>query len=186
MNDTDNKSGESDGKYEEFVKLLTRNEAGIRRFLGSVLPVWADLDEVMQQTALVTWRKFDQFDSSTSFLKWACVVARYEAMAFARKMARDRLVFNESLLEIIADEATEELDLRKKEKDALERCLSDLDEKLRKFVILSYTPGVKVADLAEEAGTSAASFYMKLKRIRHKLMICIENKIKVAQEGETV
>ena len=110
-------------------------------------------------------------------MKWACVIARFEALAYRRKMARDRLVFREDVFDLMANEGLEELDERKPEELALEQCLAALPEKQRSFVELAYTPGVKVKEMAEEAGSTAAAFYMRLKRIRRQLMLCVEKKI---------
>ena len=111
------------------------------------------------------------------------VIARFEALAYRRKMARDRLVFREDVFDLMADEGAEELDSRREEHSALEDCLAAMPEKQRQFVTLAYTPGIKVKEMAEEAGSSAAAFYMRLKRLRHHLMSCVENKI--TQSGQT-
>jgi hypothetical protein len=37
---------------------------------------------------------------------------------------------------------------------------------------------VKVKELAEEAGSTAAAFYMRLKRLRGQLANCVESKVK--------
>ena len=169
-------------RYESFVALFARHEPDLRRFIRSLLPTSHDADEVLQQVAIVIWRKFDQYDPDTHFMKWACVIARFEALGYRRKMARDRLVFREDVLEIMADEGMEELDMRRVEHEALEACLLAMPEKQRQFLTLAYTPGVKVKELAAEAGASAASFYMRLKRLRHQLMHCMESKL---QPGET-
>ena len=171
-----------DSRYEVFVARFAHYEPDLRRFIRSLLPTWTDADEVLQQTAIVIWRKFDQYDPDTNFMKWACVIARFEALAYRRKMARDRLVFREDVLELMADEGIEEIDSRRLEHVALESCLLDLPEKQRKFITLAYTPGVKVKELAEEAGSTAAAFYMRLKRIRRQLMECVESKTQ--QPGE--
>lgn len=165
-----------DARYEVFVKLFAHNEAGLRRFVGSFLPSWGDVDEVVQRAAIAMWRKFDQFDPETHFMKWACVVTRFEALAYRRKAARDRLVFRDDMLELMAEEAAEEFDGRNAEHEALESCLLAMPEKQRKFVMLAYTPGVKITELAEEAGSTAAAFYMRLKRLRGQLMKCVEAK----------
>lgn len=166
-----------DERYETFVSRFAHYEPDLRRFLRSLLPTWTDTDEVLQQTAIVIWRKFDQYDPETNFMKWACVIARFEALAYRRKMARDRLVFREDVLELMAGEGVEEIDTRSREQEALEDCLLAMPEKQRQFLTLAYTPGVKVKELAGEAGSSAASFYMRLKRLRHRLMECIESKM---------
>ncbi|MEM9479914.1 MAG: sigma-70 family RNA polymerase sigma factor [Verrucomicrobiota bacterium] len=173
---TDENAAAQDDLYELFVQRFARHESDIRRFLRSLLPSWGDVDEVVQQTAIVIWRKFDQYDPETNFMKWACVIARFEALSHRRKMAKDRLVFSEDLLELMADEGAEELNERDKEHVALEACLEAMSEKQRNFLIVAYTPGVKVKELAEQAGSTAAAFYMRLKRLRHQLMKCIESK----------
>lgn len=180
MSDNKIEPDPSDDRYETFVALLAHHEPDLRRFIRSLLPSWTDADEVLQQTAIVAWRKFDQFDTNTNFMKWACVIARFESLAYRRKVARDRLVFREDVLELMADEGAEELGERSSEHSALETCLAKLPEKQRRFITLAYTPGVKVKKMAEEAGSSAASFYMRLKRLRHQLMECVEMKM---QEG---
>lgn len=169
-------SASENDNYELFVQRFAQHERDLRRFIRSLLPTWTDTDEVVQQTAIVLWRKFDQYDPETNFMKWACVVARFEALAYRRKMARDKLVFREDVLELMADEGAEEVDTRRTEHEALETCLAAMPEKQRQFVTLAYTPGIKVKELAAEAGSSSAAFYMRLKRLRHQLMECVETK----------
>ena len=175
---TDANSPDSeDARYEEFVRLFAHYEPDLRRFIRSLLPTAVDTDEVLQQTAIVIWRKFDQFDPETNFMKWACVISRFEALAYRRKMARDRLVFREDVMSLMADEGEEEIDRREAEHVALDECLANLSEKQRQFLILAYTPGVKVKELAEQAGSTAAAFYMRLKRLRRPLMECVKSKL---------
>lgn len=167
---------EEDARYEGFVAKFAHYEPDLRRFIRSLLPTWTDADEVLQQTAIVIWRKFEQYDPETNFMKWACVIARFEALAYRRKMARDRLVFREDVLDLMAEEGAEEVDHRRVEHDALQVCLGAMPEKQRQLITLAYTPGVKVKELAEEAGSTAAAFYMRIKRLRHQLMQCVESK----------
>lgn len=167
--------------YEAFVAVFTRNEADLRRFVRSLLPTWHDADEVMQQVGLVAWRKFDQFDPSTKFIRWACVIARFEVLTYRRKMARDRLVFREDLISVMAEESGEEEERRQAETEALEKCLKTLPDQQRKFVLLAYTPGISTKELAEKAGVKPGTFYMRLNRIRDALQQCIRKRI--VQEG---
>jgi len=163
--------------YETFVSILAHYEPDLRRFIRSLLPTHADTDEVLQRTAIAIWRKFDQFDLETNFMKWACVVARYEALSYRRSMARDRLVFRDDVFDLLAEEGAAEEEQRKAEETALESCLEELPSKQRQLVTLAYTQGVKVVDLAEEAGASPEAFYMRLSRIRRSLLHCIESKV---------
>ena len=168
---------DEDDRYESFVKVFALHEADLRRFIRSLLPTWTDVDEVVQQTAIVIWRKFSLYDPETQFMKWACVIARFEVLAYRRKMARDRLVFREDILELMADEGAEEFDARSDELDALASCMKKLSTKQQRLLTLAYTPGVKIKELAEEAGSTADAFYMRLNRLRHGLLQCVESKI---------
>ncbi|MBG88263.1 MAG: RNA polymerase subunit sigma-70 [Verrucomicrobiales bacterium] len=168
-------------QYETFVELFARYEGDLRAFVRSLLPTWYDADEVVQQVALVAWRKFDQFDPSTSFIKWACVIARFEALGYRRKLARDRLVFREDLMAKLAEEAAEETEERKSENAALEGCLKKLPAAQRELVTMAYTPGTTTKELANRAGVKPGSFYMRLNRIRKVLLDCVETTM--AQEG---
>ena len=180
MGKINSKSDSENSRYEVFVQRFAHHEPDLRRFIRSLLPSWTDTDEVLQQTAIVIWRKFEQYDQETNFMKWVCVIARFESLSYRRKMARDRHVFREDVVELMADEGLEELEDRQVEHEALQACLLELPEKQRQFVTLAYTPGVKVKDLAAEAGSTAAAFYMRLKRIRRQLMQCVESKTQSA------
>ncbi|MDA7901161.1 sigma-70 family RNA polymerase sigma factor [bacterium] len=167
-----------DVRYETYVAKFVHYEPDLRRFIRSLLPTWTDTDDVLQRTAIVIWKKFEMYDPETNFMKWACVIARFEALAYRRKMARDRLVFREDVMEMMAAEGIDEMPLRNPEREALEKCLGRMQEKQRQFILLAYTPGVKVKEMAAEAGSSGAAFYMRLKRLRHQLITCIEKTIK--------
>lgn len=166
--------------YEQFVTLFTRNEPALRAFTRSLLPSWDDAVEVMQNTSLVLWRKFDTFDQNTEFLKWAFVVARFEVLKYRRAIARDRHVFDEDLVNRLAEEAEEEIDSLEAERRALQSCLAKLPEQQQALVKSAYEPGTKIKDLAQQIGKSATALYKMLKRTRQLLLTCIEQT--VAQE----
>ncbi|MGK0237129.1 MAG: RNA polymerase sigma-70 factor (ECF subfamily) [Candidatus Pelagisphaera sp.] len=169
---------ESSDPYEHFVELFTQNEQTLRTFVRSLVPTWHDTDEIVQEVALVAWQKFEQFERGTSFLKWTCVIARFKALAYRRKFARERLAFNEALMDVMADESVKEAEQRKWEYDALEGCLQKLPEKQRKWVTLAHTPGTSSLEMAQEMGIKPGAFYMRLNRIRNTLQHCINNSLK--------
>lgn len=164
--------------YELFVELFTKNEASLRAFARSLMPTWQDADEVVQEVALVAWRKFDEFEEGTSFISWVCTIARFKALSYRRKLARDRLSFREELIELMADEGVAELDARNEEYDALEVCLKKLPPRQRDLVNIAYTPGLSVKTEAEKAGIKPGTLYMRLNRIRSILFDCIQVQIK--------
>ena len=72
-------------KHEEFMALFVRHETAIHSFLTSLLANLDDAEVVMQETGMAMWKKFDQFETGTSFRNWAFQIARFEAMNFRRK-----------------------------------------------------------------------------------------------------
>lgn len=170
-------------RYELFVTLFTRHEAGLRAFVRSLLPGWDAVDEVMQNTGLVLWRKFHDFDPDTEFMRWACVVARFEVLAWRRDKARDRHVFDPDLVDLLAAEAEDSWEALSRERRALERCLARLPESRRRLVIASYEPGVKIHEVAALAGKTATAFYKLLNRIRAALLDCVKSEIQSPDSG---
>ncbi len=172
-----------DDQYELFVTLFTRHERSLRAFVRSLVYSWDDADEVMQNTGLVLWRKFSDFDPETEFMRWACVVARFEVLAWRRDKARDRHVFDEDLIDLVAQEAADQQEALIEERRALEVCLKKLPDRLRRIVIASYEPGVKINQVAKEFGKTATAFYKTLNRARSSLLTCIETQVELEKGG---
>tara|TARA_B100001964_G_scaffold41795_1_gene46155 strand:+ start:919 stop:1470 length:552 start_codon:yes stop_codon:yes gene_type:complete len=164
-------------KYERFVMLFTHEEPALRAFVRSLLPGWHDVDEVMQQTGIVIWNKFDQYEEGTNFMRWACVIARFEVLKYRRSKARERLVFREDLWELLAEEATDSAEMLQKERQALDECMQKLPDTDRALIGAAYAHGTSIKEVAESAGHSATAFYKKLHRIRLGLLGCIQRQL---------
>ena len=169
---------ESNDRYELFLSRYTECEGRLRAYLWSMLPTWDGVDEVLQNASLVMWRKFDQFDPDTPFVKWATVICRFEALKYRRTKARDRHVFSDDLLQTMGSEAADEEDeLFRREKKALRECLGGVKESQRKMLLAAYSKGAKIKEVAEEAGKTPTSVYKMLNRLRDKLHDCITQKL---------
>lgn len=163
--------------YETFVRLFVTHEGRLRGFLRTLLTDWDDVDEVMQETSIIAWRKFSQFDVGTNFMAWVAAIARFEALKHRRKQSRDRLVFSEDIFEILADESLDEADTLTAHRSALGKCLEKLDERQKELLHLAYQPGVKIHEVAEKAGKSAQAFYKTIQRMRAMLLDCAEKQM---------
>src|SRR6476660_3661443 len=138
-------------QYEAFVRLFVTNEGRLRGFLRTLLRDWNDVDEVMQETSLIAWRKFSQFDVTTNFMAWAAAIARFEALKHLRKQSRDRLVFNDDILDLLAEESLEKVDTLENHRSALGKCLEKLDTRQKELLQLAYQPGVKFHEWPDRA-----------------------------------
>lgn len=163
--------------YEAFVRHFTRAEPGLRAFLRALLPSTEDMEEVLQDTSLVLWKKFDTFELGTNFHAWACVIARFEVLKYRRTKARDRHVFREDIIELLADEAEDAAENMERERTALRECLAKLKERERTLVLAVYTRGAAITEAAELTNRTVAAAYKALSRIRQALLKCIEREL---------
>ena len=169
-------------KHDQFLRLYVETEGSLRGFVRSLVPSLEDAKEVMQGTAAVLWRKFDQLDSPDNFRRWAFGVARFEALSYRRDKARDRHIFSEELVNQLATEADGEADCTALEEKALEKCINKLPEKNRILLQQAYSRGTKIDKMAERAGRTPMSLYKALHRIRIALADCIREDLKI-EEG---
>ena len=170
-------SAEPHNAEERIVGLIARHQAELHRYILSLLPDRMLADDVVQETNLVLWRKAAEYNPAEPFLPWALTIAWYQVKAARRDAGRDRHVFDDSLVEILAAEHREVDPVEGDLEQALERCLGELSEKQRQLILARYAPGASVQDLAAERNQSPTALSLSLMRIRKALESCVERKL---------
>jgi RNA polymerase sigma-70 factor (ECF subfamily) len=166
-----------DNQYESFVRLLAAHEGRLKVFLRPLLPRWEDVEEAVQETSIVAWRKFSDFELGTDFAAWLLTIGRFEALKLRRKVFGERLVFQDDLWRQILDEGAAESERLERERRALDACLEKLDSKKRAWLVAAYQPGVKLHEVARANGRPVAGFYKTIQRLRAALLACIEQSL---------
>ena len=92
----------SPDRTELFVQLLTQYQQRVHLFILSLVPHRADADEILQETNLVLWRKFEEFRPGSDFRAWAFQVAYNKVKAFRERRGRDRLRFGQEVMDRLA------------------------------------------------------------------------------------
>lgn len=162
---------------EEFVRLFTRHARQIHGYILSLRPNLADADEVFQETSVVLWRKFDQFEPGSDFLAWACRIAHFKVLSLYQKRQRDRLQFSEGFVEAVAAESTRQAPAQDLRQRALADCLDRLKPRDRDLLRRRYYDGASTKSVAEQVGRSADAIYKALRRIHEALFRCIDRKL---------
>ena len=165
-------------RHDQFLRLYVDQEESLRGFVRSLVPTREDAREVMQEVAAVLWRKFDELHTPEDFRRWAFGIARFEALGFRRDRARDRHVFNEDVLNLLADEAVASADAMEAERQVLDECLGKLPAAQRLLVEAAYAKGVQIDQMAAGMGRTAMSVYKALHRIRMMLMDCAQRALR--------
>jgi RNA polymerase sigma-70 factor (ECF subfamily) len=168
---------------ERFVRLLGRYQQRVYSFILTLVPHWADADEVLQETNIVLWRKFCEFQPDTDFVRWANQVAYFEVLKFRRRQHKDHLFFSDAFVEEVAAEVMEMSDTLQVQRDRLAGCLKKLSDRDRTLIHLRYDEGSSVKRVAEQLGRSADSVYKSLGRVRRMLMSCIHRDTLAEERG---
>ncbi len=155
------------------MALFVRHEPGIHSFLTSLLANLDDAEVVMQETSMTMWRKFEQFEMGTSFRNWAFQIARFEAMNFRRKRQRDRHLFSDELIRLLADDAAEHAAQLEEERRVLAHCVAKLEPRDRGVLSGCYREDLTIKAYAESIGRTPKAVRKHLAKIRGALSSCV-------------
>jgi RNA polymerase sigma-70 factor (ECF subfamily) len=161
-------------QLDTVVQELTRHQPRLRGFIRCLLLEAEHVEDVLQETNMVLWRKANEFQPGTDFWKWASQVARFQVLSHWKRRNRDRHVFDLGLVEELAtlvEKTTEEADLRQA---ALKRCLEKLPSPQRQLLDMRYSQQQSVEQITAAIGRPNGSIRQTLYRIREALLRCIE------------
>lgn len=161
---------------EDFVSRLLESQRGIYAVLVAMLPHDRDLDDLFQKVCLALWQERGKYDPARPFLPWA--------YAFARNIVREHLRANSpkrspsslspETLERIALARSEVEATAEARRAALDACMEKLEPKQLALLHARYEGPRSLEDIAREMKVSAAALTMRLQRIRHALLKCVE------------
>ena len=158
-------------RHAQFLRHYAESEVALHTFVRSLVPTRQMASEVMQDVILVLWEKFD---AAADFQGWAFGVAKNVALRHLRRQSRDRHVFDDDLVNQLADDAVALVPVHDGHREALERCLDKLPAAQRELVLTAYTKGTRMDDLATRRGQTPMALYKLLHRIRQALLECVE------------
>jgi len=157
----------------EFLRLYQANERRIFGFILALVPQWSEAEDLLQETTMTLWSKFDTFEPVTDFAAWALCVARYRIMNHRKKKRHQHVQFSDEVLEALDERvrsAAAGLDMLR---DALGNCLRKLPERDRELIHLRYEYDATTRSVAQRLGRSVDAVYKALNRIHVQLLYCI-------------
>ncbi len=173
--DSTGRSDDSNAAQQRFLSLFLRSEREIFRYVAALVPNLADADDIVQQTALALWEKFDAYNPAQPFTPWACRFALNKTRQWIERRQRWQALLENGLAEELEqrrEELLPELETRLKH---LEGCLGKLPEEQRSLVEGYYFRRDGIEGLAANSGRTIAATYKMLQRIRQALQVCIRN-----------
>lgn len=162
----------------EFLSLYNREQREIYVYIRSLLFRQQDAEEVFQETCIALWEHFDQFQSGTNFRAWARQIARYRVLAFCKKRRQEEaLVFNNDVLELIADTVDQNPTASEARQAALRECCKKLSREDQALIEQRYARRITTVRVAADLGRPLNTVYKALQRIRRGLRECIERSL---------
>src|SRR5436190_15995496 len=172
----DDPANEADSR-KRLMALMTRHQRQIFSYIYVLVPNRSDAEDLLQETSLVICEKFHEFREGTDFVAWACQIAYWRVRYSRQKFARSKVVFDQDIVDVVAQTAsamTEELDERH---EALAHCLARLHPRDREMLIARYEPGGSVDEAARRSGRTLKTAYKALARLRKMLLDCVTTKL---------
>src|SRR4051794_12379510 len=162
---------------EEFARMFPRNARRIYGFIMTLVFNHHDAEEVFQNTNVILWNKFDDFQPGSNFFAWASRIAYYEVLSLMKQKRRSH-TFSDEALELLANEAVTISDKSSERYDALEECLEKLTPADRELLQERYFRQRPPKQIAAIQARSVHSVYRALARIHNVLLNCVQRNIK--------
>jgi RNA polymerase sigma-70 factor (ECF subfamily) len=171
----------STAAQQRFLSLFLRSEREIFRYVAALVPNVADAEDIVQQTALALWEKFDAYDPAQPFTPWACRFALNKARQWIERRQRWQVLLAGGLAEELARRREALQPDFERRLAHLEGCLGKLPEDQRTLVEGYYYRRTGIESLAGESKRTVDATYKMLQRVRHALQRCVEH---AAQQEE--
>jgi len=164
----------NDQRTREYLRLLGRHEGRLRGFILSLVPNWADADDIAQEVRIRLWEQFESYDPAKDFGAWARTIAYYQVLTHREKQSRRRELFDAKFLEAVAEEAAALADELEAGQQALKDCFEKLPEAKRELLRDYYSSERTTREIAEESGRSFDATRQAILRTRITLRDCVE------------
>jgi RNA polymerase sigma-70 factor (ECF subfamily) len=158
---------------QEFAALYSKCHLDLLRYILTLLPYRDQAEDVLQETAQVIWKKFDQYDQERPFLPWARKFAYFEVLRHRKKQSIRFKYFSDELVENMAVEREEQDEMLDAGREALAGCMAKLDDTSSELLLDRFSRGIALKELAARQGRSANSLYLVMHRIRQRLVECV-------------
>lgn len=164
-------------RMELLVRLLTKHQEELFRFILSLHPHEEDARDVLQETSVALCRKIVDYDPQQPFLPWAFGFAYLEVLKQRDRNQRGARLLSRELADRLAREREEHRNMLQSRLQALEDCLQKLPAVERNLIQLRYQGSANIEDMIEQCSTSRRTLFRNLQRIRRLLFDCINQSV---------
>lgn len=173
----------SEHEQERFLRLWADAQPAVAAFVHAVVRDSAAAKDVLQETALVVFRRFADYDGERPFLAWALGVAKFQVLGFKRDESRSLVTFDTELFDKFTEAWAEQAPATSQEAVALEGCLERLAARPRQILRWRYFEDLKSEEIARRLGSKSAAVRVTLQRLREQLRACVKKQMRLERRA---
>ena len=173
----------NDQQQERFLRLWTESQQAVVNYIHATVRDPAVAKDLAQETALVLFRRFAEYDAERPFLAWALGVAQFQVRGFRRDAARSLVCFDTELFDQFTAMWAETAANTSERSSALEVCLERLPARPRQMLRLRYFEEYNSEEIARRLGSTSAAVRVALQRIREQLRACVEQQLQTERRA---
>jgi len=163
-----------------FSALVREHAQMLLTYIRTMIDDPGTVDDLFQETMIVAWRRFDDYDLGRPLAPWLRGIARKLILAHFSHQAKGPVYCSESVLRAI-DRQMVAIDHRQGDTwsdkvAALESCVERLSEPLRRSIELFYRDSCKTEEIAAQMNTTREAIKKRLQRARDLLAGCLHRK----------
>jgi RNA polymerase sigma-70 factor, ECF subfamily len=174
MSDNCNQSRPGHESTPEFLRLFCDAQPRLFAYILALVPKWHDAEEILQETSVVLWESFGQFQPGTDFWAWAKTTAFHRVLSFRKRQKRLAVPLSDRFIAAVAEEYGKLTDELEEQLLALAKCVEKLSPEEGQLITACYDAGAVTREVAARLGRPAGTVYKSLTRIRRTLMTCVE------------
>lgn len=161
-----------------FLRLFLGHQKSIYAFILAMVHDYADAEDILQETSIVMWQKFREYQPGTDFIAWGLTIARFQVLKYFKYKSRSKVQFNDALLEAISHSMASELTHIDSRLEALRNCRRKLTKQDRALLEKRYEHGIAFSQIARDTGKTVHAIYKKVSRIQDALLKCIDKTLR--------
>ena len=184
MSDLEFESNQSDPRdppsAEEVFEVLMRQNAGhLMAFTRAMVRNNALAEDVFQETFMVAWRRFEDFDRDRPFGPWLRGIAHQTQRGPMRK-TRKEFAVDTAIVDVLESHAARYERISMSEEsgvvEMLNDCVSRLPDRYREVIEVLYRGKRSISQVAEATDSGPEAVKKRLQRARGMIADCLRTK----------
>lgn len=165
---------EREQQTSDFVGRMMTVQPRMRAYVRMMIYNPSDVNDILQEVAVVGWQKYGQYDTARSFEAWVMGIVRNCVLEYMREQGRLANPLSNEAIELLESTAIEASSSASRMEDALEVCMGKLSAEDHLLVRARYETAETNRSVAKRLGKSEPTISRALNRIYAQLLLCIK------------